>query len=88
MGALIKHGLGISPSSVVFNLTPCVHGTGGKDYVEFGVDFGASGNRAQLGVEGDIFAVRNICLDMSMWRLGGAAVPLYLVQLANVGAPK
>jgi len=35
-------------------------------------------------MEGDVFVVRAACLDMALWKIGGAAVALRLVQVANV----
>lgn len=35
-------------------------------------------------VEGDVLVVKAKCLDMALWKIGGAAVALRLVQLANV----
>ncbi len=83
MGGLIKQGLGISASSVVFTLTPRTQGTSTLAEEESLVDF-SSGWTTKILLEGDVFAVRSTCFDSSMWRLGGSAIPLHLVQLANV----
>lgn len=37
-------------------------------------------------VEGDVFVMNHGSLDSAMWRIGGAAVALKLVQLASVSA--
>jgi hypothetical protein len=34
--------------------------------------------------QGDVLVVTSVSLDLAVWRIGGAAVPLKLVQLANV----
>ncbi|KAJ3536167.1 hypothetical protein NM688_g6872 [Phlebia brevispora] len=62
IASLITRGLGISASSVMFNLTPCVHGTTVDNVGDPGIDLGAADGLRPLG---------------------GAAVPLRLVQLAN-----
>jgi hypothetical protein len=83
MISLIRNGLGISPDSILFTLTPSVQNmevsasTDQLDMLQ-----GDAGFRVIL--DGDIIAVRSISLDLSMWRLGGAALPLRLIQLANV----
>ena len=65
----------------MFNITPCVHATAADSS---GVDFSTADDRTDLAVQGDVVAVQNTHLDISMWRLGGSAVPLHLVQIANV----
>jgi hypothetical protein len=35
-------------------------------------------------IEGDVFTVKAECLDVALWKIGGAAVVLRLVQLATV----
>jgi hypothetical protein len=35
-------------------------------------------------MSGDIVRVPAYCLDLAVWKLGGAAVPMRLVQMANV----
>lgn len=37
-------------------------------------------------IDGDVFAVKAACLDMALWKIGGAAVALRLVQVANVSS--
>ncbi|KAF7792655.1 hypothetical protein EIP86_003752 [Pleurotus ostreatoroseus] len=83
MGTLISRGLGINAGSVVFNLTPSVPGSKDVGLGLIGNDEVSDGLPA-LRVEGDVVAVRNVSLDVSIWRLGGSAVPLRLVQLATV----
>jgi hypothetical protein len=38
-------------------------------------------------MEADVFVVKAACLDMALWKIGGAAVALRLVQVANVSYP-
>ena len=83
MGTLISRGLGINAGSVVFNLTPSVPESKDVGLGLMGNDEVSDGLPA-LRVEGDVVAVRNVSLDVSIWRLGGSAVPLRLVQLATV----
>ena len=80
IGALIKNGLGLTAQSIVFNMMPCSHDVLNAS----GVDVGSSDESSQFSIEGDVVVVTNTCLDLSIWRLGGAAVPLRLVQLAKV----
>jgi hypothetical protein len=86
MPSLLKNGLGIMANSVVFILTPssprpasALNGTGSDV-----IDFESVDGIPNVSAVGDVMVVRSICLDLSMWRLGGAAIPLRLVQLANV----
>jgi hypothetical protein len=41
-------------------------------------------NTRDWEMEGDVFIVKAASLDMALWRIGGAAVALRLVQVANV----
>ncbi|OBZ78370.1 Beige 1 [Grifola frondosa] len=68
----IKNGLGISESAILFAVSPASL-------------FGGDSESAVPGLtlEGDIVTARCNCLDLAMWKIGGAAVPLRLVQLAN-----
>jgi hypothetical protein len=38
----------------------------------------------EVEVVGDVFVVKAACLDSALWKIGGAAVALKLVQLAKV----
>ena len=71
MSSLIKNGINIDANDILFILTPYTIEKAGTESEE-------------IFVEGDLMSVRSICLDLSMWRLGGAAIPLRLVQLAKV----
>ncbi|KAK0186450.1 beach-domain-containing protein [Armillaria mellea] len=74
----IREGLGISNSSIIFSLSPFnVAESGTVQSVK------AGGSDKDFTVQGDIMAVKAACLDMSLWKIGGAAVPLYLLQVAQ-----
>ncbi|KAI0700338.1 beach-domain-containing protein [Cytidiella melzeri] len=82
MSALIKGGLGISANSVIVILTPSTPIPLGAAN-SASTTFESVDDRATISMNGDVMMVRSICLDLSMWRLGGAAIPLRLVQLAK-----
>lgn len=83
MAALIKGGLGINAASVVFTLTSST--TSAVDVAASDVpQYTPPDSNMSVSTFGDIMTARHICLDLSMWRLGGAAIPLRLVQLAKV----
>lgn len=71
-GKLLKDGPGLSETSFIVIVTHAA-------------DIYA---REEAGVvammKGDIFKVTDKCVDWAMWKIGGAAIPLRLVQLANV----
>lgn len=46
----------------------------------------SSMKREDWEIEGDVFVVKAASLDMALWRIGGAAVALRLVQVANVSS--
>ncbi|KAF8652783.1 hypothetical protein AX16_004175 [Volvariella volvacea WC 439] len=48
-----------------------------------GAGGGKKGSGLEVRMEGDAFAVQASCLDQALWKIGGAAVALRLVQLAN-----
>lgn len=84
--ALLKAGLGISANSIAFTITPSSQDSH-SSVCESGpeiIKFQTSTDQPNVMVDGDMMTVRSICLDLSMWRLGGAAIPLRLVQLAQV----
>lgn len=83
MSSLIKNGLGISPESVFFVLTPSLLNMELSATTDQ-LDILQSNEGSRIILEGDVVIVRSISLDLSMWRLGGAALPLRLIQLAQV----
>lgn len=52
----------------------------------FSVSPSGSMHSRDFKMEGDVFSVRAACLDVALWKIGGAAVALRLVQVANVSA--
>lgn len=93
----VKHGLRIDESSVIFAMSP----SSLRDQAHKGpfkslslpstpssAFFLSSAQRSIPSLveqKGDIFTVHTSCLDGALWRTGGAAVVLRLVQVANVG---
>lgn len=77
----LKKGMGIPETSVIFAFSAAGAPGWGQD--------GAVGVRCGIGaldgeIEGDVFTVKAECLDVALWKIGGAAVVLRLVQLATV----
>ncbi|OJT13456.1 Beige protein -like protein [Trametes pubescens] len=68
-----KNGVGISESSIVFAVAPAT--TRFEDT--------NTGDVNDAAMDGDVFIARCNGLDLAMWEIGGAAVSLRLVQLAN-----
>ncbi|KAJ7075426.1 beach-domain-containing protein [Mycena belliarum] len=76
---VVKDGLGIAEASIVFSVSPlnCP-----ADEAESAV-VPANGSSREFATQGDVFIVKAACLDTSLWKIGGAAVPLRLLQVAN-----
>lgn len=72
-----KNGLGISESNIVFAVAPATTRFEDKN----------TGDVNDAAMDGDVFVARCNGLDLAMWEIGGAAVSLRLVQLANVRCP-
>lgn len=70
---VVRDGLSVGESSIVFSLNTASE----LQKTDTGIRLGF------VGI-GDIFLVKNGTLDMALWRIGGTAVALRLVQLANV----
>jgi hypothetical protein len=77
---VVKDGLGIAENSIVFSVSPL--NCAATD-TESGV-VPANGSKRVFATQGDVFIVKAACLDLSLWKIGGAAVPLRLLQVANV----
>jgi hypothetical protein len=88
----LRDGFGVPEQNLVFALRP------GAVTLPFTLYSGSSGpgdrrssklstqdERRGWRLEGDILPARGYCLDLAVWRLGGAAVPLRLVALARTG---
>ena len=86
MGA-IKSGLTIPESSFIFSVTPFgsyERKVKAATLTGLYLDSVIEQNKAVL-LENDVFEVNTTSLDLSMWKLGGAAVTLGLIQHAKVG---
>ena len=77
----LKNGMGIPEASVIFAFSAAGAPGWGQDK-GVGVRCGIGALNGE--VEGDVFTVKAECLDLALWKIGGAAVVLRLVQLANV----
>ncbi|KAI0317827.1 beach-domain-containing protein [Amylostereum chailletii] len=71
----MKEGLGVEESSIVFSATPSI--------IDEGFHTGASNLNVRFAKEGDVIHAKARCIDLAMWQLGGASVPMRLIQLAN-----
>jgi len=81
---VVKDGMSLSESAIVFSITPH-HRIDQSDGTVTTVGNGPSREFPNIfKVEGDVFAVNVSCLDLSLWKIGGAAVALRLLQLARV----
>jgi hypothetical protein len=77
----LKSGMGIPEASVIFAFSAAgVAGWGQDQGVDVTCEIGALNGE----VEGDVFTVKAECLDVALWKIGGAAVVLRLLQLATV----
>ena len=83
----VKNGLGITQASIIFLLSPGSFTPSYESSTWLPSTTPHSPFLARNGTwstEGDVFVAQAKCLDMAMWKIGGAAVALRLVQLANV----
>jgi hypothetical protein len=93
----VREGLGVAASAIIFFMSPAsVRGEcrGGASKLISLPSTPSSAfflsqvqNAVRSGIEesGDILAANLSCLDMALWKVGGAAIALRLVQLAKVG---
>lgn len=65
-----------------------VQGPGGRRYSTSSLNSNGLGTRSgsEATLVGDVFVVKSESLDVALWKIGGAAVGLRLVQLASVRA--
>lgn len=75
----VNDGLGIPESAIQFSFSSLCSQSSGV-----GTAIPINGSTREFKFEGDIFVVKAMCLDMALWKIGGAAVALRLVQVANV----
>jgi hypothetical protein len=75
----VKGGLGITETSIIFSVSPLNPPQTRQSAVTT-----LNGFSSEFEIQGDVFVVKAACLDMALWKIGGAAVVLRLVQMANV----
>lgn len=75
----VNRGLAIPENAIRFSVSPL-----NTRQVGPSVAVPVNGFTRQFKNEGDVFVVKAACLDMALWKIGGAAVVLRLVQVANV----
>ncbi|KIK63270.1 hypothetical protein GYMLUDRAFT_196894 [Collybiopsis luxurians FD-317 M1] len=73
-GFSISTGLATTNSAISGRSGAGLNGNGNGDSV---------GARREFVVKGDVFVMKAKCLDNALWRIGGAAVALRLVQVAQ-----
>jgi hypothetical protein len=81
-----KDGPGISEDLIVFALTPAGYqpvGTDNQDPVVLNSALRKDRVRDAACIKGDVAIVKPQCLDVSVWKIGGAAIPLRLVELSQ-----
>ncbi|KAA1472737.1 beach-domain-containing protein [Dentipellis sp. KUC8613] len=77
----IKGGIGVEESLIVFALSISVFPE--KSLIAPATQEDVVDSDSRFKRDGDVLAVRSRCADNAVWELGGAAVPMRLVQLAN-----
>ena len=82
---VLKSGVGFNDDSVVFLLKPTVLTEDDGRFSDFPQDEPGQAPATQWKRQGDIMKVESHGFDYAIWKLGGAAVYLRLVQLASVG---
>lgn len=79
----VRDGLPIHESSIVFSVSPLSCSESGETTTIPSNSLMRNQTRS-FNVEGDVFVVKTGTLDIALWKIGGAAVALRLVQIANV----
>ncbi|EJC99617.1 beach-domain-containing protein [Fomitiporia mediterranea MF3/22] len=90
---ILMDGIGVAEEGFLFSITALGSNydnkaDGNRDvsstYIENGVcSPKASADRMRLEILGDVVSVTRECLDTALWKIGGAAVTLRLVELAS-----
>jgi hypothetical protein len=82
----VKNGIGLDEVCVLFSLSPLnplqKHDEGNLTISSNA--FSRQNPGIRFEVQGDVFVVKASCLDLALWKIGGAAVALRIVQIANV----
>ncbi|KAF5354041.1 hypothetical protein D9756_006953 [Leucocoprinus leucothites] len=74
----VRQGMGLNESQIVFSINATSPPrTGIADKLSM------VGSVASAQMQGDVYVVKAACFDNSLWTIGGAAVALRLVQLAQ-----
>lgn len=76
----IRNGLSFNENSIILAVSP----SSNLHFTTQALSHDDIRERRGIFVEGDVFAAQRTPLDLSMWKLGGAAVALGLVKYANV----
>ncbi|KAG7089658.1 hypothetical protein E1B28_011318 [Marasmius oreades] len=81
---VVQEGLGLLESQIIFSLTPLnCSSAGAVSTITTRIGgIGTATIQKEFKVEGDVHVIKAECLDMTLWKLGGTAVTLRLVQLA------
>ncbi|GLB40924.1 putative WD40 repeats [Lyophyllum shimeji] len=74
----VKDGLGIPETAICFAVSPLNTRQSGPSTA-----LPVNGIAREFRNDGDVFVVKAACLDTALWKIGGAAVALRLVQVAN-----
>ncbi|KAG5335279.1 hypothetical protein C0989_001571 [Termitomyces sp. Mn162] len=74
----VKNGFGIPENVISFAVSPLNARQSGP-----GMSVPINGFTKEFKSKGDVFVVKAACLDTALWKIGGAAVALRLVQVAN-----
>jgi len=91
----VKEGIGLAESAIVFAISPSsVQDDRKGAQMTFPLPSTPSSGfflsqaqkpvRSGIDQTGDILLATSSCLDVALWKVGGAAIALRLVQLANV----
>ena len=82
-----KDGTGVQEESILFALTPAGYQeSGGEDGDAYVINSALRRDRVRdnARIVGDVAVVKPQCLDVSVWKIGGAAIPLRLVEMSQV----
>jgi hypothetical protein len=81
---ILKSGVGFTEDSILFLLKPSVLTEDDGKFSDAPWDELAQASASQWKRQGDIMKFESHGFDYALWKLGGAAVYLRLVQLASV----
>jgi hypothetical protein len=81
---VLKSGVGFSEDSVIFLLKPSVLTEDDRKFSDTPQDEPVQASASRWNRQGDIMKVESHGFDYAVWKLGGAAIYLRLVQLASV----